>query len=132
MPSLSLKLARDLLEENSQLLPELNLQASYWSPGISGDQILYLDDNPLSGIVVGTIPGSPSEALENSLGFKHDNWSIALTLNVPLNTIISRADYALAKVSLQQALLELKDQEQQLFLEVKTAVRAVETNYQRV
>ena len=55
-----------------------------------------------------------------------------MTLNVPLNTIISRADYALAKVSLQQALLELKDQEQQLFLEVKTAVRAVETNYQKV
>jgi len=70
--------------------------------------------------------------MDEALRFNYDNWSIGLTLNVPLNTILSRAEYAQAKISLEQALLNLKDQEQQVFLEITTAVRAVETNYQRV
>jgi len=116
----------------NQLLPELNLRASYWSPGVSGTRILYQDDDPFTRIVVGTIPGGATEARDEALRFNYDNWSIGLTLNIPLNTILSRAEYAQAKISLEQALLNLKDQEQQVFLEITTAVRAVETNYQRV
>jgi len=116
----------------NQLLPELNFQASYWSPGISGDQILYKDGNPISGVIVGTIPGSPSDALKDAFDWKFDNWFIGLTLNVPVNTIISRAQHAQARINLEQALLKIKNQEQQIFLEIKTAVRNVQTNYKRV
>lgn len=116
----------------NQLLPELNLRASYWTPGVSGTRILYKDDDPFTRIVVGTIPGGATEALEEALHFNYDNWSIGLTLNIPLNTILSRAEYAQSRISLEQALLDLKDQEQQVFLEITTAVRTVETNYQRV
>ncbi len=116
----------------NQLLPELNVRASYWSPGVSGTRILYLNDDPFTRVVVGTIPGGSTDALEEALRFNYNNWSIGLTLNIPLNTILSRAEYAQAKVSLEQALLNLKDQEQQVYLEITTAVRAVETNYQRV
>jgi len=116
----------------NQLLPELNVRASYWTPGVSGTRILYLNDDPFTRIVVGTIPGGATEALEEALRFNYNNWSIGLTLNIPFNTILSRAEYAQAKISLEQALLNLKDQEQQVFLEITTAVRAVETNYQRV
>ncbi len=117
--------------QKNQLLPELNFRASYWSPGISGNQILYLDNDPLTRVVVGTLPGAATDALEDAFKFKYNNWSVGLTLNIPLNTIFSRADYAQAKLSLQQALLKLKDQEQRIFLEITTAVRAVQTNYQR-
>lgn len=117
---------------NNQLLPELNFQISYWSPGISGVQILYQDNNPLTRIIVGTIPGGAQDALEDAFKFRYNNWSIGLTLNIPLNTILTRAEHARAKLSLQQAQLRLEDQEQQIFLEVKTAVRDVEINYQRV
>lgn len=116
----------------NQLLPELNFQVSYWSPGISGDQVLYEDDNPLSGVIIGTIPGSPSDALRDAFDRKFNNWSLGLTLNFPLNTIISRAAHAQAKVNLEQALLKIKNQEQQIFLEIKTAVRNAKTNYKRV
>ncbi|KPJ63929.1 hypothetical protein AMJ44_13700 [candidate division WOR-1 bacterium DG_54_3] len=116
----------------NQLLPELNLQASYWSPGISGDQILYLNNNALTGVVVGTIEGAPANALKDALKFKYDNWSVGLTLSIPLNTIVSRAAYAEARVSLEQAMLRMQNQEQQIFLEIKTAVRAVQTNYKSV
>ena len=116
----------------NQLLPDLSLQASYWSPGISGTQILYLDNNPLTRQVVGTIPGAATDALKDAFKFRYNNWAIQLTLNIPLNTILTRAQYAEAKLSLEQAQLRLKDQEQEIFLEIKTTVRDVEINYQRV
>lgn len=116
----------------NQLLPDLSLRASYWSPGITGDQILYLNNNAFTGIIVGTIPGSASDALKDAFNFKYKNWSLGLTLTLPLNSLLSRASYAQARVNLEQSALRLKNQEQQAFLEIKTAVRAVQTNYQRV
>jgi len=116
----------------NQLLPSLNLQASYWSPGISGTQILYLDNNPLTRVIVGTIPGTSSDALKDAFKFRYNNWSVGLTLDIPFNTVITRAQHAEAKLSLEQAQLRLKDQEQEIFLEIKTAVRDVEINYERV
>jgi outer membrane protein TolC len=116
----------------NQLLPSLSFSASYWSPGLSGDRILYLNDNPLTGVILGVIPGGASGALKDSFNFKYRNWSLGLTLDIPLSNAFSRANYAQAKVSLQQALLRLKNQEEQIYLEVKNAVRAVQSNYQRV
>jgi outer membrane protein TolC len=120
----------DLSFTRNQLLPDLSLQASYWSPGITGDQVLYNPDDPF-GPPIGIIPGSPSEALTDAVNFKYKNWTVGLTLNIPLNSIVSRAAYAQARVNLDQAVLRLKDQEQQIFLEIKTAVRAVQTNFKR-
>lgn len=116
----------------NQTLPDLSLRASYWSPGITGDQILYLNNNAFTGIVVDTIHGSPSEALKDAFNFKYKNWSLGLSLSLPLDNIFSRATYTSSRVTLEQAQLRLKNQEQQIFLEIKNAVRAVETDYQRV
>ncbi|MBN1224132.1 MAG: TolC family protein [Candidatus Aminicenantes bacterium] len=116
----------------NQLLPELNFQASYWSPGISGDQILYSGGNPLTGEIIGTIPGGLQDALRDAFDFKYNNWSLGLTLSIPVNTLLSRAEYARAKVNVEQTLFKLKNQKQQIYLEIKTAVRGVQTNYKRV
>ena len=116
----------------NQLLPRLDLTASYYSPGISGDRILYLNDNPLSGVIVGIVPGPAREAMKDALGLKYNNWSVGLTLDVPLNTIFSRAAHTQAKLELEQAMLRLKNQEQIIYLEIRTGVRSVETNYKRV
>ncbi len=116
----------------NQLLPDISLRASYWSPGISGTQILYLNNDPLTEVVTGTISGKSVKALNDAFDFKNKNWSIGLTLSIPLNTVFSRAAYAEARTSLDQALLRLKNQKQQIFLEIRNAVRAVQTDYQRV
>lgn len=122
----------DLTYARNQLLPDLSLNAQYWSPGVSGTQVLYLNNNPLTGVVVGTIPGGSTASFKDTFNFKYNNWSVGLTLTLPLSTVFSRAQAAEAKVSLNQTLLSLKNQEQQLELELGTAVRAVQTNYQRV
>ncbi|MGD2294396.1 MAG: TolC family protein [Candidatus Aminicenantes bacterium] len=115
----------------NQMLPNLSLSARYWSPGITGDQILYLNDDAFTGVIVDTITGQPSEAWKDALGFKYSNLSFSLNLSVPLDSFFTRATLAQARINLEQAMLRLKNQEQQIFLEIKNAVRAVETNYQR-
>ncbi len=116
----------------NQLLPDLSFRASYWSPGISGTQLLYQNNDPLSGVVIDTVPGTSSDALKDTFKFRYKNWFVGVTLSIPLNTFLSRAEYAQAKTDLDQSILKLKNQEQQIFLEIKTAVRAVQTNYKRV
>jgi outer membrane protein TolC len=115
----------------NQLLPDLSLRASYWSPGVSGTQIIYDEFDPF-GPPIGTIPGGSSAALRDAFDLKYKNWSVGLTLSIPLSTVLSRAEYAQARVNLDQAMLRLKNQEQQIFLEIKNAVRAVQTDYKRV
>ncbi|MBN2409922.1 MAG: TolC family protein [Candidatus Aminicenantes bacterium] len=121
----------DLSYAKNQLLPDVRLQLSYWSPGLSGDQILYQDGNALSGIVVGTVPGKQSTALKDAFRFTYANSSIGVTVSLPVSNVLSRAYHAQAKTSLERAKLLIKNQEQQLTLELGNAVRAVETNYLR-
>ncbi len=116
----------------NQLLPNLSLNGSYWSPGISGDQIIYEGNNPITGKIIGVLPGGIGGAVADALGFKYQNWSLGVSLDIPLNSVFSRAAYAQAKVSLEQATLRLKNQEQTIYLEIRNGVRAVETNYKRV
>lgn len=114
----------------NQLLPALNLEFSYWSPGISGTRLLY--DDPLSGIIVGSIPGGVSTAFGDAFRFKHKNWSVGLSLEIPTSNILSRAALARAKVTQDQAIIKMKELEQQSRLEVETAVMSVQTDYERV
>jgi outer membrane protein TolC len=122
----------DLSYAKNQLLPEVNFQASFWSPGLSGTQILYEGGNPLTGDIIGTIPGKPSDALHDAFKFKNKNWTLGLTLSIPFTSVITRAQYAQAKVNLEQAQVNLQHQEQQAFLEIRNAVRDVQTNYKQV
>ncbi|MFZ2054063.1 MAG: TolC family protein [Candidatus Aminicenantales bacterium] len=118
----------DLSYAKNQLLPDVRLQFSYWSPGISGDQILYQDGNALSGIVVGTVSGNKAAALKDAFDFAYKNTSIGVTVTLPVSNVLSRAYQARAKINLDQAKLRIQDQTQQLTLELGNAVRAVETN----
>ncbi len=122
----------DLSFARNQLFPDLRLQASYWSPGISGDQILYEGGNALTGKIIGRVPGKSTDAFKDAFDFKYKNWSVGVALSFPLSNLLSRAFHAQAKLNLEQAELKLRSLEQEVFLELKTAVRAVQTNYQRI
>jgi outer membrane protein TolC len=122
---LSLSLAKN------QALPDLSLSASYYSPGIDGTRIVYVG-SPLDGIVDYTIPGGMSGAMKQTTSFKYPNWNLGLTLSIPLSNIFSRANLAQARLNMQQAMLELEQQRGQVYLEIKNAVRSVESNYKRI
>ena len=134
----SYKLGVDLQQLNlrytkNQLLPELDLNAYYSGSGISGTQILYQDNNPIQfPNPIGTVPGNISGAIKDTLKFLYPNWSVGLTLTVPVANFVSRAAMAEAKVSLQQAILTLKNQKLQDLLQIRNDIRAIEANFKRI
>lgn len=121
----------NLTVAKNQMLPGLNLNLSYWSPGISGDRLLYLDNNPFLGVIVGKEKGSSTDSLRDAFKLLYKNWSISLSLSVPLSNILTRADYVRARMELEKSQLELKNIEKQALLEVKDAVREIETSAKR-
>jgi len=116
----------------NQMLPGLDLSISYWSPGLSGDRILYLNDNPFLGVVVGKEKGKASDSIRDAFRFLYRNWSVGVTLSLPLGNLLTRADYVKAKMELEKSRLELELLQKQILLEVKDAVREIETNAKRV
>jgi outer membrane protein TolC len=116
----------------NQVLPGLDLQLSYWSPGISGDRIKYLDNNPFSGVVIGKEKGKSLDSLRDAMKLLYNNWTVGLTLSVPLSNILTRSQYAQARLELGRSEAQLKAQERQVRLEVADAVRSLETDAKRV
>jgi len=116
----------------NQLLPNLSFSARYWSPGITGDQIIYLNDNAFTGIIVDTIKGQRSDAWKDAFGLKYTNLSLSFNIDVPLDSFLNKTTLAQARINLQRAMLQMKNQEQQIFLEIRNAVRSVETDYERI
>jgi outer membrane protein TolC len=121
----------NLTYARNQILPDLSLSASYWSPGVSGTKIFYVG-NPIDGVIDHTVPGGIGPAFRDTLKFKNNNWSAGLTLSIPFNAIFSRANYAQAKLNLKQQMITFENEKQQLFLEIKNAVRSVESNFKRI
>ena len=116
----------------NQLLPDLSCSASYWSPGLSGTQVLYQDGNPLTNIVIGTVPGGAKDSLRDAFALKYRNYAFSLSLNVPLNNYLNKEHFAQLRIAYDQAQLRIRNLEQQVFLEIRNAIRAVDLNYKSV
>lgn len=116
----------------NELRPRLDFQLAYWSPGISGDRLLYLNDNPFLGIIVGREKGSASDSVRDALKLLYQNWQVALNFSIPLSNLISRANYASARLELERSQAQLKSLEQQIRFEVSDTLRDIETQAKRV
>jgi outer membrane protein TolC len=112
----------------NQVLPELNVSFSLWYPGQSGDRLIYLDNNPYTGVIVGVIPGSRSDYLKDILNFKYENWYLALSLTIPLENILSRASLAQAKVQKEKKLLEQERLLNNIYYELLEAFKDLKNN----
>jgi outer membrane protein TolC len=110
----------------NQRLPQLDLQLIKASPGLSGQQYIYDPNDPFLPPIAGD-PGSAGAAFRDAFKFTYNNWTAGVTLTVPFGDVFGKAGYAYAKLDLQQAQARLKTQEQEIFLEVSDAVRALET-----
>lgn len=115
----------------NQMLPGLDFQLSYWSPGLSGDRIIYGPGDPFPE-PIGKEEGSPADSIRDAFKLLYNNWTIGLTLSIPLSSFTSRADYVRAKMEFEKSQLELENIEKHIFLDVKNAVRDIETNAKRV
>ncbi|HUT08584.1 MAG TPA: TolC family protein [Candidatus Latescibacteria bacterium] len=124
--------ATDVGYFKNQLLPRLDLNLSLWSPGQSGVKYVYLDDNPLTGIVIDTIIGSRGESFRDMFRMAYGNIQLAATLSVPLSNFVSRAGLARARLAQDQARLQFEKARQTIEVEVAEAVKDLEASATRI
>jgi outer membrane protein TolC len=118
----------DVRYYRNQLLPDLQLTASYYTKGLSGtphdvDFTLLPVDSAASGI-----GGNLSDSLRDALKSLYRNYSLGLQLSIPLFNTSARADLTQARLNLEQSLLLLKKTESTIYSEVKQIIMDLETN----
>lgn len=109
--------------QKNQLLPQLDLRASLWYPGQSGDILVYKDNNPYTGEVVGKVKGSRIDSFRDVFDLKYQNWYVTLNLTIPLDSIFSRANLAKARLDEEKKLMERKKIEQNIYYGVLEAYK---------
>lgn len=111
----------------NQMLPDLQLTASYFTKGLSGTpQDVVIDLGGVSG--TGAIGGNLSDSLRDALKSLYKNYSIGLQLNIPLFNTSAKADLVQARLNLEQSLLLLKKTESTVYSEVRQIIMDLETN----
>ena len=112
----------------NQTLPAVDLQASYGTLGQGGTQIRDADGNLLPT----PVPGGFNDAFGDVFGRDFPTWSIGVNVTYPLFNRTARAQSARARLSREQQETSLRRLEIQITQEVRSAARAVETNFKRV
>jgi outer membrane protein TolC len=107
----------------NQLLPQLDLTLNGWSQGQSGIKYLYQDDNPLTGIIVGTIVGSRWDAFKQALKGTYKSWTAFINLTIPLADVFSRASLTQARLQKDQSLADLESQKQTVAFDVAETLK---------
>jgi outer membrane protein TolC len=82
--------------------------------------------------VIGIVPGAVGDAFKNALAFNYKNWSLYLSLDIPLQAIVSRGAYSAARMEQREAQLRRLDLERQINLDVSTAARSTASSFQRI
>lgn len=122
----------DVSFSKNQLLPKLDLRASFWFPGQSGNRLIYLNDNPFTGIVVDEIKGNRFDSMTDVFKFKYSNWAIYFTLDIPLQNIFSRANLIKARLEEDKKLLELKREEKAIYQELFAVFKEIENHERQI
>jgi len=99
-----------VVNENG-MLPIVNLDASY---GLNGLDKFY------------------GKGLANIGGGKYNNWTIGVSVDVPLIGDENRGKYEKAKFEKEQTLLAFQRLEQKIILDVRNAARDIDINYKKL
>jgi len=122
----------DVSYYKNQLLPQLNLSASLWYRGQSGNVLVYKDNNPYSGEIIDTIEGSRFDSLEDVFKFRFKNWYVAFNLTIPLDTLFSKAGLAKAKLEEEKKLKEMEKTRQEIYYAVLEAYKELQNREKEV
>ncbi|MEN8265072.1 MAG: TolC family protein [Nitrospirota bacterium] len=93
----------------NQKFPNIDLEASYGYNGLGdsfNNSLKEMDDNP--------------------------EWSLGMVVKIPIGNRAARGDLRIAQLDAEKALLNLKNMEQQIIVEIDNAIRKVDMNRQRI
>lgn len=100
----------------NSLKPDLRLGGSYASSGLGGNLV---DQGTL-------ITGGFTDALRQLFDFRNPSYGFSLTLNLPLKSRQAQAELASAEIARRRNLYQERELEQQISLEVRSAVNRLE------
>jgi len=104
----------------NQVLPGLNLTASYGNPGIGGTT-----HDPTTGAILST--GDFGDAFRQVIDRKFKNWSVGLNFSYPILNRAARGSYGAAKYLWESDKARLTTTQQNVVVEVRAAARAIDT-----
>ena len=111
------------------LKPSLDLSAIYGTSGTGGTQITR---SGLGGPIVSTVPGGYGDALKQITALDFPNWSVGVNYTYPFGNHTAKNAEARAQIAYDQYSTIVRRLELQIASDVRTASRAVETNFKRV
>ncbi len=118
--------------QKNQLLPQLDLNFNLSYYGQGGVRFLYQNDNALTGIIVGQEETTRWDAFNEILKGKYPDLSIQLQLTIPLESIFSRAGFAMAKLEEEKNLLEKERQEKAVYYELLEIFKTLRNSEQEM
>ncbi len=104
----------------NQVLPGLNLTASYGNPGVGGTT-----HDPTTGAILST--GDFGDAFRQVIDRKFKNWSVGLNFSYPILNRAARGAYGAAKYLWESDKARLTTTQQNVVVEVRAAARAIDT-----
>lgn len=113
----------------NQLLPNLDLVAAYGTTGIGGT---FVEREGLGGPIINTVPGGFGDALSDVFGRDYPTWTLGFNVAYPIFNRQAGAAKAQAQINRDQNQANIRRLEMQITGEVRSAARAVETNFKRV
>lgn len=114
----------------NQLLPALDLSATYGAQGLGGTQFIR-QGSGLGSTVIGEIPGGYGNALRTLTGRDYPTWNFQVNLSYPIGASAADANYARARVQLSQSTAQLRALELQVATDVTNAALQVENGLTR-
>ncbi|NOZ77708.1 MAG: TolC family protein [Acidobacteria bacterium] len=114
---LNVKVARN------QTLPRLDLQAGYGWNGLGGNLTLV---DRTTGQVIEKVPGGLHDAYTQLLNREYPNWTMGITLGIPLGNHQAKANLIEQRFQLRQEEVRLESLKQTIIKQVRVAVRSLE------
>jgi outer membrane protein len=115
---------------DNQRLPDVRVEASYRSDGLSGTQ--FLRSGGVPGSIVGTRRFGVGDSLGQILGGDYATWSVGLTVTYPIGRSFERASYARAGVERRQAAQRIASLQLEAAESVRRAGRQIQSGAERV
>ena len=115
--------------QENQIYPSVDLVGSLGVNGLSGDAI-----NITSGTFTGksAYGGGYDQALSDSFSTKYYNWEVGVKLSYPLGNRLAKSKLSASRLETAQLILNIKDLENKIIVEVREAVRQIKTDIKRI
>ena len=116
----------------NQLYPTLDLVASFGLNGISGTAVPVRNFSPPPLTVTSPFAGNYGKSIENAFSGDYPSWEAGLVFKYPLGNRDAKSRLAVSQLETAQLLMDIKDLEKTIVLEVREAARLINTNKKRV